>query len=91
MSGAGDDDGQEVDAIIMPVAPHAAVIPGRYYHLGYTEVVNLLNYSAAVIPVTKADRGVDAVDEAYEPVNKVDRANWETCEYLILYGVVEDV
>ena len=23
-----------VDAVIMPVAPHAAVIPGKYYHTG---------------------------------------------------------
>jgi amidase len=30
----GDDDGQLVDAVIMPVAPHAAVIPGKYYHTG---------------------------------------------------------
>lgn len=29
-----DADGQEVDAVIMPVAPHAAVIPGKYYHTG---------------------------------------------------------
>jgi amidase len=27
-------DGQIVDAVIMPVAPHAAVIPGKYYHTG---------------------------------------------------------
>lgn len=26
--------GQIVDAVIMPVAPHAAVIPGKYYHTG---------------------------------------------------------
>ncbi|KAL1870409.1 hypothetical protein VTK73DRAFT_2647 [Phialemonium thermophilum] len=26
------DDGQIVDAVIMPAAPHAAVIPGKYYH-----------------------------------------------------------
>ncbi|KAK4548332.1 hypothetical protein LTR36_010202 [Oleoguttula mirabilis] len=28
------DDGQIVDAVIMPVAPHATVIPGKYYHTG---------------------------------------------------------
>ncbi len=28
------EDGQVVDAVIMPVAPHAAVIPGKYYHTG---------------------------------------------------------
>ena len=26
--------GQLVDAVIMPVAPHAAVIPGKYYFTG---------------------------------------------------------
>lgn len=26
--------GQLVDAFIMPVAPHAAVIPGKFYHMG---------------------------------------------------------
>jgi hypothetical protein len=26
--------GQEVDAFIMPVAPHAAVMPGRYLYTG---------------------------------------------------------
>lgn len=26
--------GQLVDAFIMPVAPHAAVIPGKFYHIG---------------------------------------------------------
>ncbi|KAK3398744.1 amidase signature domain-containing protein [Sordaria brevicollis] len=80
------EDGQEVDAVIMPVAPHGAVIPGRYYHLGYTEVVNLLNYSAAVIPVTKADKGLDGVDGTYKPVNEVDRANWESYDPEIYHG-----
>ncbi|KAL8940143.1 MAG: hypothetical protein Q9211_002417 [Gyalolechia sp. 1 TL-2023] len=27
-------DGQVVDAVLMPVAPHAAVIPGKFYHTG---------------------------------------------------------
>ena len=27
-------EGQIVDAVFMPVAPHAAVIPGKYYHTG---------------------------------------------------------
>ncbi|KAG5806432.1 hypothetical protein H9Q74_007165 [Fusarium xylarioides] len=29
-----DSDGQVVDAVLMPVAPHAAVIPGKFYHGG---------------------------------------------------------
>jgi amidase len=69
-------DGREVDAFIMPVAPHAAVIPGRQVYIGYTEIVNLLDYSAAVIPVTNADKGVDLVDASHVPSNDLDVLNW---------------
>ena len=99
-------DGQIVDAVIMPVAPHAAVIPGKYYHTGgcfcsselgmrqsgqndaeaphlpaYTEVINLMNYSAAVIPVTKADKAIDVVDNSYRPLSADDKLNWEACMF----------
>ncbi|KAK0622386.1 amidase signature domain-containing protein [Immersiella caudata] len=67
------DDGQIVDAVIMPVAPHAAVIPGKYYHT----VINLLNYSVVVIPVTKANKDTDVVDPSYQPLNDLDKKNWE--------------
>jgi len=66
-----------VDAVIMPVAPHAAVIPGKYYHTAYTEAINLMDYSAAVIPVTKADKNVDTFNSDYKPLNEIDRKNWE--------------
>ncbi|KAI0164097.1 amidase [Xylariaceae sp. FL1272] len=71
-----DEDGQKVDAVIMPVAPHAAVVPGKFYHTAYTEILNLMNYSVVVIPVTKADRDIDKVDDSYKPSNDVDRRNW---------------
>ncbi|KAI4099500.1 MAG: hypothetical protein LQ339_005927 [Xanthoria mediterranea] len=72
-----NDDGQVVDAVVMPVAPHAAVIPGKFYHTAYTESINLMDYSAVVIPVTKADKSVDTFDHHYQPLNEVDRKNWE--------------
>ncbi|KAK4454174.1 Acetamidase [Podospora aff. communis PSN243] len=84
-SSAGED-GQIVDAVIMPVAPHAAVIPGRYFHTAYTEVINLLDYSSVVIPVTKADKTVDVFDNSYEPLNELDRKNWEAYEPEIYDG-----
>ncbi|KAL9627242.1 MAG: hypothetical protein Q9204_006710 [Flavoplaca sp. TL-2023a] len=43
----------------------------------YTESINLLDYSAAVIPVTRADKSVDIFDHDYRPLNEVDRKNWE--------------
>ena len=47
----------------------------------YTEVINLMNYSAAVIPVTKADKAIDAVDDSYRPLSAVDKLNWDACMF----------
>ena len=47
----------------------------------YTEVINLMNYSAAVMPVTKADKAVDVVDPSYEPLSEVDKMNWDACMF----------
>ncbi|RSM05039.1 hypothetical protein CEP52_006546 [Fusarium oligoseptatum] len=81
-----DSDGQEVDAVIMPVAPHAAVIPGKYYHTAYTEAINLMNYSAVVIPVTQADEKIDVFDDSYEPLGEKDKLNWESYDPAIYHG-----
>lgn len=60
----------------MPVAPHAAVIPG------YCQAINVLNYSSAVIPVTKAEKHLDAgsgsgLSSSYEPLSPIDKLNWD--------------
>ncbi|KAI9668914.1 MAG: hypothetical protein M1829_005226 [Trizodia sp. TS-e1964] len=73
----GRDYSQIVDAVIMPVAPHAAVIPGKFYHTAYTESINLLDYSVAVIPVTRASKALDKFDSEYSALNEIDRKNWE--------------
>ncbi|KAI1439529.1 amidase [Annulohypoxylon stygium] len=80
------DDGQIVDAIIMPVAPHAANIPGKLYHIDYTEALNLLNYSVAVIPVTKVDKVRDPSDNNYRPLNKKDEKNWKAYDPEVYHG-----
>jgi len=79
-------DGQLVDAVIMPVAPHAAVIPGKYYHTAYTEAINLMDYSAIVIPVTKANQKIDKFDANYESMNDLDHKNWEAYDPEIYDG-----
>ncbi|XXH00561.1 hypothetical protein Hte_006909 [Hypoxylon texense] len=81
-----DSDGQTVDAVIMPVAPHAAVVPGKYYHTAYTEVLNLMNYSVVVIPVTKADKNVDTFDDSYTPLNDTDELNWKAYDPEVYHG-----
>ncbi|KAF4548199.1 Acetamidase-like protein 2 [Elsinoe fawcettii] len=81
-----DDDGQIVDAVIMPVTPHAASIPGKTYHTAYTEVVNCLNASAVAFPVTEADQTIDVADPTYEPISDKDRLNWAAYDAEIYHG-----
>jgi len=40
-----------------------------------------MNYSAAVMPVTKADKAVDVVDPSYQPLSEVDKMNWDACMF----------
>ncbi|KFG81149.1 hypothetical protein MANI_026556 [Metarhizium anisopliae] len=56
--------GRAVDAVILPVAPHAAVIPGEYFSL------------RAVLPVTKADKNVDVAHGDFKPLTPNDEVNW---------------
>ena len=48
--------------------------------VAYTESINLMDFSAVVIPVTKADKRVDKFDAKYQPLNEQDRKNWEACK-----------
>ena len=39
-----------------------------------------MDYSVAIIPVTKADKSIDLFDYDYAPLNEVDRMNWQSCK-----------
>lgn len=43
-----------------------------------------MDYSVAVIPVTKADKSIDTFDEGYNPLNEVDQKNWEACKSILV-------
>ena len=48
--------------------------------IAYTECINLMDYSVAVIPVTEADKSIDLFDDHYQPLNADDRKNWQACK-----------
>ena len=78
--------GLPVDAVILPVAPTAAVINDKYMYYGYTNVANVLDYTCVTFPVSKADKEVDVFDHEYTPMNDLDRANWEAYDPAIYHG-----
>ncbi|KAM0376448.1 hypothetical protein ACHAPY_007781 [Fusarium culmorum] len=81
-----ESDGQIMDAVLMPVAPHAAVIPGKYYHGAYTDAMNVTNYSVVVIPTIRADAKIDVFDDSYKPLGDLDTKNWKAYDPAIYDG-----
>ncbi|KAF2713965.1 amidase [Pleomassaria siparia CBS 279.74] len=78
--------GRPVDAVIMPLAPFPAARPGRYGYYGYSTVVNVLDYTSVVLPVTNVNRKIDDADEGYSPLNEVDKGVFESYDPEIFEG-----
>lgn len=71
-----------IDALLMPVTPWVGYRPKTwvtsYQWLGYTALLNLLNYAAVTVPVAHADPALDQPDQewlAYTPRNQSDEFN----------------
>lgn len=43
-------------------------------------IVNALDYTASVIPVTTVDKNVDVIDRDYKPISEVDERVWKSCK-----------
>ncbi|KAF2802433.1 amidase [Mytilinidion resinicola] len=78
--------GRPVDAVICPAAPFPAARPEKYHYYGYTTFVNLLDYTAVVVPVTTVDKEVDKLDESFEPASKIDKACYESYDPAVYDG-----
>ena len=72
--------GRPVDAMIMPLAPFAAARPERYKYYGYSTIINTLDYTSCVIPVTNVDRKIDRVDKDLMFVDELDSQIYNDCE-----------
>ncbi len=64
------------------VAPFAAARPNGYIYYGYSSVVNALDYTACVLPVTTVDKNIDTVDSSLNPLSETDKKVAETCKSL---------
>ncbi|KAH8427786.1 putative general amidase GmdA [Aspergillus melleus] len=65
--------GRPVDGLICPVAPHAAVLPCKYDHVGYSSFVNVLDYTSVVFPVTRADKNIDVPRSETNFLSEIDQ------------------
>ena len=72
--------GRPVDALIMPIAPSAAVRPNKFKYLGYAGIMNTLDYTSCIVPVTNVDKRLDVVDKTFKPFNEQDKEIAADCE-----------
>ncbi|KAL3482483.1 Acetamidase [Aspergillus californicus] len=78
--------GIELDAIIAPISPSAAIRHNQFKYYGYASAINLLDFTSVVVPVTFADKRVDGRNEAFVPVSDMDRLVQEEYEPEAYHG-----
>lgn len=65
--------GKEIDAIVIPITPTAAVRHNQFKYYGYASAINLLDFTSVVVPVLFADQEIDKKLEDYIPLNDMDK------------------
>lgn len=78
--------GRPVDAIISPLAPYTAAMPGFYTYYGYSTWVNVLDYTSVTVPITHVDKNVDKKLENFKPIDGVDQKTQDTYDPEIYDG-----
>ncbi|CAI4217668.1 unnamed protein product [Parascedosporium putredinis] len=64
--------GRELDAIIAPITPTAAIRHNQFKYYGYATAINVLDFTSLVVPVTFADKNVDVFPVDFKPLTKID-------------------
>ncbi|KAF2833502.1 acetamidase [Ophiobolus disseminans] len=62
----------ELDCIIAPISPTAAIRHNQFKYYGYASTINLLDFTSVVVPVTFADKTTDGKNTDHKPVNELD-------------------
>lgn len=69
-----DTLGKELDAIVAPITATAAIRHNQFRYYGYATVIDLLDFTSAVVPVTFADKGVDVRKGDFTPLSPLDES-----------------
>ncbi|VDC00394.1 unnamed protein product [Peniophora sp. CBMAI 1063] len=66
--------GRPVDFVLFPAFPAPCFRPGQSgLYVGYTIVANCLDYTAAVVPVTRVNKSVDLPNSSFVALNERDQ------------------
>ena len=73
--------GYEIDAIVCPITPTAAIRHNQFKYYGYASVINLLDFTSVVVPVLFADKNIDKKAEGYKALGELDGIVQAECKY----------
>lgn len=76
-----DKLGKEMDAIICPITPTAAIRHNQFKYYGYASVINLLDFTSVVVPVTFADKKKDVSNETFKSRSQMDTLVQGECKF----------
>ncbi|KAF6525491.1 hypothetical protein HZS61_011286 [Fusarium oxysporum f. sp. conglutinans] len=65
--------GKELDAIIAPITPTAAIRHDQFKYYGYATAINVLDFTSVVVPVTFVDKKIDEPNHQFKPLTEMDR------------------
>ncbi|KAL6705441.1 Acetamidase [Coniothyrium glycines] len=68
------EHGCELDCIVAPISPTAAIRHNEFKYYGYASAVNLLDFTSVVVPVTFADKAKDTRNSDFQPASDLDAA-----------------
>jgi amidase len=71
--------GKEIDAIIAPITPTAAVRHNQFKYHGYASAINLLDFPTVVVLVTFADKNIDKKSQDSKPLSEIDKIALAEC------------
>jgi amidase len=76
--------GREMDAIVAPITPTAAIRHNQFKYYGYATAINVLDFTSVVVPVTFADKDIDVETKDFVPLTDMDAAVHGECEFPLL-------
>ncbi|KAI0382978.1 amidase [Hypomontagnella monticulosa] len=64
-----------IDALLCPTTPYSSVENGKFRHVGYTGVYNVLDYASISFPTgVTVDKSIDvALGDTYKPLSDLDK------------------
>lgn len=74
--------GKEVDAIIAPITPTAAIRHNQFKYYGYATAINVLDFTSVVVPVTWANKNIDIASTDFTPLSDMDSDVHSECKTL---------